>query len=378
MNVFKKKIEAVMYSEGKNRLFPMDSLLSIISVIYGILVKIRVASYKKNIFKQKKLPCKVISIGNITVGGTGKTPMTIYLAKMLVGYGYKVAVVSRGYKGKYEKKGGIVSNSKKILLEPRYSGDEPFMMAAKLENIPVLVGQKRYETGLIAIKNYDVDIILLDDGFQHIKLFRDIDILLLDHRRPFGNFHLIPRGILREPVKSVKRADTFILTRTSSEKTKTLDMLESISKNCAVFETYNSSYFFNAGNESKDDCITVLRSKVLNDFDWLAGKKVVVFSGIAGNESFKKTIEEFKCEILDFFGFEDHYYYCDDDVNRISQSAKNLNAELVMTTEKDFARMGGKFNFPVDLIVVGIAVNFKDDNSFKSFIIGKLKEAKVE
>ena len=363
-----------MYSEGKNRFSPMESLLFIISVIYGILVKVRVASYKKNIFKQKKLSCKVISVGNITVGGTGKTPMTIYLAKMLVGYGYKVAVVSRGYKGRYEKRGGVVSNSKKILLEPQDSGDEPFMMAAKLDNVPVLVGQNRYETGLIAIKNFDVDIILLDDGFQHIKLFRDIDILLLDHRRPFGNFHLIPRGVLREPVKSVKRADTFILTRTSSENTKTLDLLKSISKSCTVFETYNSSYFFNAGKESKADCITLLRSKASNDYDWLAGKKVVAFSGIAGNERFKKTIEEFKCEILDFFGFEDHYYYSDDDINIISQSAKNLNAELVMTTEKDFARMGDKFNFSVDLIVVGVAVNFRDENPFKSLVMNKLKE----
>ncbi|MBU1056311.1 MAG: tetraacyldisaccharide 4'-kinase [Proteobacteria bacterium] len=374
MNMFKKKIEEIMYSEGKPRFFSIEPLLYIFSVIYGLLIKVRIALYKKSIFKQKKLSCKIISVGNITVGGTGKTPMTIYLAQMLAGLGYKVAVVSRGYRGKYEKKGGIVSNGTKVFIGPELSGDEPFMIAAKLENIPVLVGQNRYESGLIAIKDFNVDIILLDDGFQHIKLFRDINILLLDHRRPFGNFHLVPRGILREPVKSVKRADTFILTGESSDNTKTLDLLESISKSCVVFETYNSSYYFNAGKESKDDCITLFRNKVSNDYYWLAGKKVVAFSGIAGNERFKKTIKDFKCEILDFFGFEDHYYYSDYDINRIAQSAKYLSAELVMTTEKDFARMEGRFNFPVDLIVVGVAVNFKDANSFKSFIINKLEK----
>lgn len=374
MNMFKKKIEEIMYSEGKIRFFPIEHLLFIFSVIYGFLINARIALYKKSIFKQKKLSCKVISVGNITVGGTGKTPMTIYLAQMLTGLGYKVAVVSRGYRGKYEKKGGIVSNGKKVFIGPELSGDEPFMMAAKLKNIPIIVGQNRYESGLTAIKDFNVDIVLLDDGFQHIKLFRDINILLLDHSRPFGNLHLIPRGILREPVKSVKRADTFLFTGTSSDNTQTSDLLKSVSKSCTVFETYNSAYYFNAGKDSKADSIAFLREKVSNDYGWLAGKKVVAFSGIAGNERFKKTIEEFNCKILSFFEFADHYYYCDDDIKEISQSAINLSAEFVMTTEKDFARMEGRFNFPADLIVVGVAVDFKDDNSFKSFIINRLEK----
>lgn len=369
-----------MYSGGKSRLFSPESLLFVLSVIYGILVNVRCALYKKSIFKQKKLPCKVISVGNITVGGTGKTPMTICLAKMLAGFGYKVAVVSRGYRGKFEKKGGIVSNGKEILAGPELSGDEPFMMAARLENIPVVVGQNRYKAGCVAIKNFDIDIILLDDGFQHIKLFRDIDILLLDHKRPFGNFYLIPRGILREPAASVKRADTFILTRSSSDDTKALDMLEGISKSHAVFETYNSYYFFNAGKESNIDWISSFRNEMSKDYNRMAGKKVVAFSGIAENGRFKKTIEEFKCELVNFFGFTDHYNYSVDDIERISESVKKMGAELVITTEKDFARMGGKFIFPVDLIVVGVAVHFKDDNSFKSFIMNKLEktEAKLE
>ncbi len=363
-----------MYSEGENRVSPLRLLLFILSVIYCTLVKVRAVLYKKSIFKQKRLPCRVISVGNLTVGGTGKTPITIYLAKMLAESGCKVAVVSRGYKGEYEKKGAVVSNGKEILIGPQQSGDEPFMMAARLKNIPVVVGHNRYKAGLSAIKNFKVDVILLDDGFQHIKLFRDIDILLLDHSNPFGNFHLIPRGILREPVESAKRADAFIITGSSSDSTAEPDMFKSISKSHAVFETYNSYYFFNAGKESRADWISFFKYEVSRDYVWLAGKKIVAFSGIAGNERFRKTIEEFKCEILDFFGFADHYYYSCDDTERISQSAKKLGAELVMTTEKDFTRMGGRFKFPVDLIVVGVNIHFKDGNTFKSFIMNKLVE----
>ncbi|MBA3035571.1 MAG: tetraacyldisaccharide 4'-kinase [Desulfobacterium sp.] len=378
MNIIRKKIEAVMYSGGESQLFLLESLLFVFSVLYGILVKIRCALYSKGIFKQKRLPCKVISVGNVTVGGTGKTPMTIYLAKLLVGYGYKVAVVSRGYRGKFEKKGGIVSNGKEMLMGPELSGDEPFMMAARLENIPVVVGQNRYESGWMAIKNFDIDIILLDDGFQHIKLFRDIDILLLDHSRPFGNFHLIPRGILREPAASAKRADTFILTRSSSDNSKVLNLLNNISKSQAIFETYNSYYFFNAGKESNADWVSIFGNELSKDYDRMAGKKVVAFSGIAVNEHFRKTIEEFKCELVNFYGFPDHYYYSADDIEKISQSAKKQDAQFIITTEKDFARMGGKYKFPVDLIVVGSAVHFKDDNSFKSFIMNKLVKTEAK
>ncbi|MGB5159169.1 tetraacyldisaccharide 4'-kinase [Desulfobacterium sp. N47] len=372
MNIIRKKIEAVMYSGRQPRFSPLESMLFVFSFIYGILIKIRCALYSKGIFKQKKLSCKVISVGNVTVGGTGKTPMTIYLAKMFAGHGYKVAVVSRGYRGKCEKKGGVVSTGKEILMGPELSGDEPFMMAARLENVPVVVGQNRFKSGRMAIKNFDIDIILLDDGFQHIKLFRDINILLLDHSHPFGNYHLIPRGILREPLVSVKRADAFILTGSSPDETKAENFLDSISQSRAIFETYSSYYYFNAGKEISIDWRSSFKKDLSKDYIRIAGKKVVAFSGIAINENFKKTIEEFKCELVDFYGFPDHYYYSADDIEKISQSAKKSGAQFVITTEKDFARMGGKFAFPVDLIVVGVSVNFKDENSFKSFIINKL------
>ena len=253
-----------------------------------------------------------------------------------------------------------------------FSGDEPFLMAAKLKDIPVVVGQNRYDAGLLAIKNFCPEVIILDDGFQHIKLFRDIDLLLLDSRRPFGNFHLIPRGILREPTASIKRADAFILTRSSSDNAEARNTISAVSNNQPVFDAYNTSYFFKVIKGGVSNPFSNLQDELSEDFSSLAGKKVVAFSGIAGNGHFRKTLEEFKCDILDFFDFPDHYRYTPGDIERISKSVTDKSADLVMTTEKDFARMNGKFNFPVDIIVVGVKMRLKDENSFREFILSKL------
>jgi tetraacyldisaccharide 4'-kinase len=372
MNIVRKRIEKIMYSEGERITFLQGFLLLVLSFLYGIPVKAREVLYRKKIFKQKRLPCKVISIGNITVGGTGKTPMTVYLAEMLAGLGRKIVVISRGYRGRAEKNGGVVSNGREILMGPDASGDEPFMMAAMLNNIPVIVGQNRYKAGLLAIRNFNPEIILLDDGFQHRKLFRDIDLLLLDSRHPFGNSRLLPRGVLREPAVSIKRADAFILTRTSSDNTQTRNKINAVSNTQPVFEASNSFYFFKVKKDGGLNQAAGFRNEPSDDFSSMAGKKVVAFSGIAGNDHFRNTLSEFKCDLLAFTGFPDHHRYTAGDMERISKSVKDGSAELVMTTEKDFARMGGKFDFPVDIVVVGVKMRLKDENSFREFILSKL------
>src|SRR3989338_4045779 len=180
------------------------------SILYGICIKLRYFLYHTGIFKTKRLTCKVISIGNITVGGSGKTPMAIYLAKKLKEKGRKVIILSRGYKGKV-KGIGVVSDGGNILLDPEDAGDEPYLMAAKLKNIPVIVGKDRYKAGLYAIEKFNPDVIILDDGFQHIRLARDIDFLLIDLRKGFGNGHLFPLGMLREPLSGLKRGTFFLM-----------------------------------------------------------------------------------------------------------------------------------------------------------------------
>ncbi|HDL07382.1 MAG TPA: tetraacyldisaccharide 4'-kinase, partial [Desulfobacteraceae bacterium] len=197
MNKIKKKIETYMTDKGKRQIFSFGTILFVLSLIYGSIIRLRRIFYEKKILLPKKLPCKTISIGNLTVGGTGKTPMTIHVAHLVEKLGYKTAVISRGYKGKAEKNGGIVSDGRTIFMGQDEAGDEPFMMATKLKKVPVIVGQNRFEMGMLALKEFKPDVIIFDDAFQHLRLTRDIDLVLIDSIDPFGNKHLLPRGILR-------------------------------------------------------------------------------------------------------------------------------------------------------------------------------------
>ena len=202
-----------MTGNNDHECFFLGYFLSMASKIYGGGVKLRQKLYQKGLVKSKRLPCMVISVGNLSVGGTGKTPMTIYLANLIQDFGNKAVVISRGYKGRAEKAGGIVSDGKVLLMGPETAGDEPYMMAVKLKNVPVIVGKNRFEAGMLAVRTFKPEVLVLDDAFQHLKLERDLDLVLLDCQRPFGNGHMLPRGIMREPVSALSRADALILTR---------------------------------------------------------------------------------------------------------------------------------------------------------------------
>ncbi len=209
---FSQRLDLLFQEEGKwwwdLFLFP----LTVISWIYAIVIRIRQMLYRRGLFKTRQLPCKVISVGNVTLGGTGKTPLVIALARELRKRGITVGILSRGYKGMKEKIGGVVSDGKRILLTPAEAGDEPFMLARQLSDIPVFVGKKRYAMGTYAHKRFGMDCLILDDGFQHLGIKRDADIVLIDARRRFGNGRLFPRGPLREPLRCLRRASLLVLT----------------------------------------------------------------------------------------------------------------------------------------------------------------------
>ena len=189
------------------------------SRIYELVVRLRVRLYQAGVFDTKRLPCKILCIGNITAGGTGKTPMVHYVAGLLKGLDEKVAVISRGYGGAAQRTGGIVSDGRATLMDVEESGDEPQLLSSRLTGIPLLVGKDRHRTGALALRTFGSTTLVLDDGFQHLPLWRDLNLLLLDSLRPFGNGHCLPRGMLREPPDQIERADALILTRwTEDEK----------------------------------------------------------------------------------------------------------------------------------------------------------------
>jgi tetraacyldisaccharide 4'-kinase len=371
----RKKIETIITGNEQARLFSFESFLLMVSLVYGGAVMLREAFYKNSILKSKKLPCIIISIGNITVGGTGKTPMTIYMAKLIKSLGYKVAIISRGYKGGAEKTGGIVSNGHTIFMEPEKAGDEPFMMASKLKDIPVVVGQNRFEAGCLAIQEFNPDVIVLDDAFQHLNLKRDIDIVLLDCVRPFGNAHLLPRGILREPISALKRGDAFVLTRSDSApdyiRKTFMDKIQNLASGRPVFRSFHVPNLYKPINGKKS-----MSGIELQNFapGLLNARRVVAFAGLARNNDFRRTVDRLKCDLIDFFEFPDHHKYTETDLQTIIQSSINAQAKFILTTEKDYVRISGETSWPVEVVVVGIELSFGDDESaFIDFIKNRLE-----
>lgn len=371
----KKKIEAIATAKEKKRSLFLELFLFSISVGYVGVIKLREILYKKYFLKSKSLPCPVISIGNITVGGTGKTPMTIYIAELLKNLGYNVAIISRGYKGKAEKTGGVVCDGERICLEPDQAGDEPFMMAKRLKSVPIIVGKNRFKSGILAVKEFNPDVVLLDDGFQHLKLHRDVDLMLLDSKEPFGNTYLFPRGTLRETASAMERGDAVILTRSDVGKSESIDQIKNIVPEKPIFHSFHVPYIYKivtgSNWQSKD------RFKVPSEFGFEVFKNTsaFAFSGIARNDDFLQTIESFNCEIRGFSRFPDHHEYTDRELDTIVKSALDLSVDFIFTTEKDYTRIAHKINWPIDVAVIGIEISFRENElAFKSFIKNRLKE----
>jgi len=349
------------------------SFLYMLSVVYGWGVKLRSLLFNRGIIMAKKLPCRVISIGNLTVGGTGKTPMTIYIAEMIREFGLKPAVISRGYKGAAEKVGGIVSDGRKILMKPSDSGDEPFMIAQQLGNIPVLVGHNRYQIGKRAVNKFLPDVIVLDDAFQHRQLYRDIDLVLVDDQTLFGNGHLLPRGILREPVCALMRADAFVLTRCADFSSLSRNTLEKIAPATPVFKAFHVPYVYAVFHPRNSDRVRSHSSKSPEDLSFLRDAGVFVFSGIAKNKEFYRMIKEKTKNVLGFTAYPDHYPYSEPDLRNIARQAEQLKADYIVTTEKDYARISCDLQTGIKLAVIGIKISFGNGQSgFKDFIRERL------
>jgi len=374
-NIF-EKIEKIVYDSGVSSFFSLKYFLYVISKVYGGAVKLRRTFYKKSVLKSKKLSCPVISIGNITVGGTGKTPMAIYVANVIRDLGYKVAIISRGYKGKAEKNGGIVSDGKTLLMTPEIAGDEPYMMAARLRNVPIIVGRNRFKAGRLAVRKFDPDILVLDDGFQHLKLQRDLDLVLLDYRKPFGNGHLLPRGVMREPASALLCATAIILTRSDTmndkEMKSLLKMPRFYERKTPVYRAYHKPLVYKIINREKN-----IKEAIRQNCDCIKGRTVFAFSGLADNRNFRRTLKNLKCNIAGYLEFPDHHSYSDSDLKDILAAARKRLSECLITTEKDYVRIAHKIVWPIDLYVVGIEIEFGDGaERFNGFIKDRLKELK--
>ncbi len=363
-----KRIEQGLDQRKKPVLFSFEWFLLGASRLYGLGVAARLYLYKKGRLKQKKLPCFVISVGNITVGGTGKTPMTVYLAEQLKKMGRKPVVVSRGYKGEYKGSCEIVSDGETIFCTAGAAGDEPFMMAQRKE-FPVVVGRNRVLAGNLAVKRFNCDVIVLDDGFQHLKAARDLDLVLMDGTDPLGNCRLLPAGRLREPPgRALSRADALIFTRTS-QTDKAIDKLPdhlAIKKNLPCFTTFHSPFI-----QHYKSC-RIPNNESFPDLHDLRGKKALLFSGLARNAYFFQSVKAAGIIIVSHLEFKDHYRYKKADIKQINRKAVQKEADLILTTEKDWSKLNLNNQWTTDIAVVGIRICFHNPDAFNTFLKEKL------
>ena len=309
------------------------------SPIYGALMRIRAQLYHRNVLKVASLPVPVISVGNLTMGGTGKTPTVRMLARLLQQKGYHPAVVSRGYGGTATKSVNVVSTGREILLSPGEAGDEPYLLASTVPGLPVLTGKKRALPCRYACDQLHCDAIILDDGFQHLAVKRDLDLVLFNATTLAGNSRVFPGGELREPVCALKRADAILLTgltpanRGRAEAFKAL--LESRFSHAPVFTSENmvSGLFLQTGEPLSAE---------------KGNQPLFAFSGIAHPGRFLSLLADHNIDVVGCSQFVDHVQYSRKDVEKLVAQAEQCGAAALVTTRKDMVKIAElKIDFPI-------------------------------
>ncbi|MBN2106826.1 MAG: tetraacyldisaccharide 4'-kinase [Deltaproteobacteria bacterium] len=305
-------------------LFP----LIIFSSVYGAAMRCRAWLYKSCVFESFAIPCRVIAVGNITVGGTGKTPTVCLLARSLYERGFKVVVVTRGYRGTKTKIPLIVSDGKQAQASCSEAGDEAIMLAAKLPGIPVIACRDRVAAGQLACDMFGADSVLLDDGFQHLRLLRDLDIVLVNTANPFGNGSLLPRGILREPLSALKRAGIIVLTKAADPGSAAglASYIHGLNPDAGLFSaSYRVSGFRN------------FQTGQPLEADEVAGKRAGALCSIGDPASFIAMLAQAGMQVSATLVYPDHHAYVADDYMAIRDVAARV--DTVVTTEKDIAKL---------------------------------------
>lgn len=305
--------------------FLFKALLAAFSRAFYLAVKCRAFLYWSGLLQSVRLPCKVVSVGNITVGGTGKTPLVEWLVRRLSAHGCKVAVLSRGY-GKLPSGGG---------------DDEDFIGAAHPESVRRFAGKNRVEIAKKAIAEFAPDVVILDDGFQHRRIKRDLDILAIDATAPFSNGRLLPRGFLREPLSAMKRADIVVLTRTDQAPPSVVEALKEqaarLSGDKPVVESVHKAV-----------AVRNCWNKRLHAPEWMRRQRIYAFCGIGNPSAFVRTLESIGANVVKHKFFPDHHNYSALEIRQMVAEAREFMADIVVTTEKDERRLSSEdFDMPL-------------------------------
>lgn len=314
------------------------------SSLYYLVLRIRELLYRWGLLRSTSLPLPVISVGNITTGGTGKTPLVEFLTRFLLDKGKKVAILSRGYNGIKRPLGEV--------------NDEYLEFRENLPNVPILLGKNRLSSAKTAMEEYHPNCIILDDGFQHWRLQRVLDVVVIDSLEPFGNGGLIPSGTLREPLRNLRRAGLFILSHTDQCDPKALEDLKrnlgEIDSNIPIVESIHYPlYLEDPGGQRLDT-------------SWLRGKRLYAFCGLGNPLSFQKTLQLLGGEIVGFRAFPDHHHYSNKDIDFVAREALQLEAEALITTQKDMVKLRDYSLWPIPILSLKIEIRITKGLEFLS------------
>ena len=331
-------------------------VLKAFSLLFGIVVAIRYALYRTGVLRRYPLGIQVISVGNVTAGGTGKTPVTEIFARTLAAEGRKVAILSRGYRRKEAPWWQrvftqvvdpplVVSDGKRVLLDSATGGDEPYMLASNLPGVAVVVDRNRVKAGRYAVKRLGCNTLILDDGFQYQKLKHSIEVVLVDSTNPFGNGNLLPRGILREPARNIRRADIIFLTKCRGDVSAVKEEIRRYNTTAEIVECNHTP-------------------KVLKDvwsreefpLDWLSGKTVCTLSGIASPKGFENSLRHLGAKVVWCERYADHHRYDSSEVLYALNRTADMGADALVTTEKDAVRFPRLETTPVRCLYLRVAI----------------------
>ncbi|SNB45020.1 tetraacyldisaccharide 4'-kinase [Geobacter sp. DSM 9736] len=318
---------------------------------YGLIMRFRACLYAFGLLRSYRLSKPVVSVGNLTVGGTGKTPSVAWIARFFLQQGKRVAVLSRGYGGTSHGTTKIVSDGKDIFLSASEAGDEPYMLAATVPGLMVVIGPDRYRAGRLAEEKLNPDIFILDDGFQHQRLRRDFDILLMDCTRPYGNGRLLPAGMLRENPSAAKRADMVIYTRCGNGSAPTL---------------HSDLASCRAGHGLTG--IVAFGENELQPFNVLEGSRVMAFAGIADPASFFDALEEAGVRLITTLAFPDHATYGDEELAALVRLRDASRSQYLLTTEKDAVKLVGMQEKLGETFAVRLEMRFEDDTQLRAYL----------
>ncbi|MFT3781325.1 MAG: tetraacyldisaccharide 4'-kinase [Nibricoccus sp.] len=363
INTFGQFYVDVVFGRGEGvRATLFAGLLQGASHLYSGIVQTRYWLYQNRIFHDQHLGCLVVVVGNLTWGGTGKTPVVEKFARALRDRGRKVAILSRGYKSKSlplwkkslnwithasEPPPKVVSDGERVLLNSEEAGDEPFMLARNLPGVIVLVDKNRVKSGAYAIKKFGCDTLILDDGFQYLPLKGRLNLLLVDKTNPFGNGFVLPRGILREPIKDLKRASYVFLTKSNGQRDAELeDLIHSHNPGVDIIECAHKPQYLQRFDSDERLPLTALK-----------GRRVGAFSGIATPESFEKFLKDLGATLSYTKRFLDHYRFTYEDIVGIFSEALAERVDFIVTTEKDAVRLPDHLPCPVLLYYLRLEID---------------------